>query len=84
MKSEESINSWKKHRNRIEVGTHFTEKVMVQIHQYEQKKKQPLFDAQRLIELISVHPLIKTAIVLASGLVGFVRVILMLGVIFGN
>ena len=84
MKSEEIINSWKNQRNQIKVGQNFTEKVMVQIHQYEQKKRKPLFDAQRFVELISVHPLIKTGMVLASVVIGFVRVVLMLGVIFGN
>jgi len=84
MKNEEIINSWKNQRNQIEVGQNFTEEVMVQIHHYEQKKRKPLFDAQRFVELISVHPLIKTGMVLASVVIGFVRVVLMLGVIFGN
>ena len=83
MKNEEIINSWKNQRNQIEVGQNFTEEVMVQIHQYEQKKQKHFFDAQRLIELISVHPLIKTGMVLASVVIGFVRVVLMLGVILG-
>jgi hypothetical protein len=73
MKTEEIINGWKYRKSQIEVGQNFTEKVMNQIYQYEQKKRKPLFDVQWLIELICAHPLAKTGMVAVSVIAGFIR-----------
>ena len=83
MKSEKFYNAWKEKRSQLEVREHFTDEVMNQIHQYEQKKGKALFDFQRLIELISAHLSAKAALVAAGAVVGFARVVFMIAVILG-
>lgn len=73
MKSEKIINSWKDQRNQIEVGENFTDKVMNQVYQYEQKKKKPLLDMQRFVDVIYAHPLAKVGMVAAGVVAGFIR-----------
>ncbi len=76
MKSQDAYNAWKDRRNRVEVGQDFTEKVMNQIHQYEQKKTIPSLRVQRLVELISIHPLAKVGVAAAGAVVGAIRIAL--------
>ena len=73
MKSEQLYDDWKKQRSQIEIGHDFTEKVMKQVYEYEQKKAKPLFDVQWLVEFISAHPLAKTVMVAAGVIAGFIR-----------
>ncbi|GAG26805.1 unnamed protein product [marine sediment metagenome] len=77
MKTEEIYNTWKEQKSQIEVGKGFSDKVMSQIHQYEQNKRKSLFDVQSLIELMSAHTLAKAGLILTGGVVGFIRVVLM-------
>ncbi|MHC4476478.1 MAG: hypothetical protein ACYTEL_12580 [Planctomycetota bacterium] len=84
MRSVEIYNTWKERRSHIEIGSDFAEELMNQIYQYEQKKRQPLFDAQRLIELISAHPLAKIGLVMAGAIAGLVRVMFIIHIsLFG-
>jgi hypothetical protein len=85
MKSEKFYDDWKKQRSQIGVGQNFTEKVMNQVYQYEQKKRKPLFDVQRLVEFISAHPLAKAGLITSGTVVGFIRVVFIIHILlFGN
>ena len=81
MKTEEIYNTWKEQKSQIEVGKGFSDKVMTQIYQYEQKRRESLFDMQSLVELISAHMLAKAGLILAGGVVGFIRVIFMISMV---
>lgn len=81
MKTEEIYNTWKEQKSQIEVGKGFSDKVMTQICQYEQNKRKSLFDVQSLIELMSAHTLAKAGLILTGGVVGFIRVILMISMV---
>jgi hypothetical protein len=74
MKSEEIYDAWKKHKSQIDLQENFADEVMNQIYQYERDKGRPLFDVQRLIELISTHRFVKAGVVTAGIVTGFVRI----------
>ena len=84
MKSEEIINSWKNQKDQIEIGEDFSRTVMNQIYKYEQNKRKPLFDIQRFVEFISIHPLAKAALVAAGAMAGFLRLVSMIIVILSK
>ena len=74
MKSEQVYDDWKRQRSQAEVGHDFTEKVMKQVYQYEQRRKSSLFDIQWLLEAISAHPFVKAGLVVIGAFAGLVRV----------
>ena len=74
MKSEEIYNAWKERKSQIDVRENFSDELMNQIYRYEQKKRKPLFDGPRLIELISAHRFVKAGVVTAGVATGFVRI----------
>ncbi len=74
MKSEEIYDAWKKRKSQIDLRENFADEVMNQIYQYERDKGKPLFDVQRLIELISAHRFVKAGVVTASAVVGLARI----------
>jgi hypothetical protein len=76
MKSEEIYNAWKESKSQIDLRENFADEVMNRIYRYEGDKGTPLFDTQRLIELISEHRLVKAAVVTAGAAAGLVRIIL--------
>jgi len=78
MKSEKLYDDWKKQRSQIEAGDDFTEKVMNQVYQYEQRRKTSLFDIQWLVETITAHPLVQAAMIVVGAIVGFIRLAIML------
>lgn len=85
MKKEETYDAWKEQKSQIEIGKGFSDKVMSRIYQYEQKKKKPLLDMQRFIEVISAHPLAKAGIIAIGAITGLVRIAFMIHVLlFGN
>ena len=75
MKSEEIFDAWKKRKSQIDLRENFADEVMNQIYQFERDKGRPLFDVQRLIELISAHRFVKAGAVTAGVVVGLVRII---------
>ena len=75
MKSEEIYDAWKKHKSQIDLRENFADEVMNQIYRYERDKGRPLFDVQRLIELISAHRFVKAGVFTAGVVVGLVRII---------
>jgi hypothetical protein len=78
MKSEDIYNAWKRHRSEAEVRPDFTENVMKQVNQYEQRRKFSLFDVQWVVETITAHPLVQAAMIAIGALVGFIRLAMML------
>ena len=84
MKKDEIYEAWKKENRQIEVSQNFTDQVMNKVYQCEQSRKKPLFTIERLIELISFHPLAKIGLVFAGAVVGIVRLIIMIQAILSN
>jgi hypothetical protein len=74
MKSEEIYNAWKERKSLIDIRENFADELMNRIYQYESEKRKPLFDAHRIIELISAHRFVKAGVVTAGAAVGLVRV----------
>ncbi len=74
MKSEEIYDGWKERKSQIDLRENFADEVMNQIYQYERDKGRPLFDVQRLIELISAHRIVKAAVVTAGVVAGLARI----------
>ncbi len=81
MKSEQFYDNWKKQRSQVEVGHDFTEKVMKQVYQYEQRRKSSLFDIQWLVATITAHPLVQAAMIAVGAIVGFIRLAIMLHIL---
>jgi hypothetical protein len=75
MNNEDIYNGWKEKKHQVEISENFTDSMMNQIRQYEQKKCKSLFNVQSLIELMSAHTLAKAGLILTGGVVGFIRVV---------
>ena len=84
MKENEVYESWKQEKRQIDVSQDFTSRVMNAIHQWEDRKNVPLLKMERLIELISFHPLAKIGLVTAGAVTGIIRVIIMINAILSN
>ena len=84
MKDHKVYESWKQEKQQIDVSQNFTGRVMNQVYQLEQSKKSPRLKIERLIELISFHPLAKTGLVAAGAVTGIVRLIIMINTILSN
>jgi hypothetical protein len=84
MKENEVYESWKQQRRQIEVSQNFTDRVMNEIYQLEQGGNILQLKMDRLIELISFHPLAKTGLIAVGAVVGIVRVIIMILAILSN
>jgi hypothetical protein len=78
MKSEEIYNAWKNGKSQIEIGKGFSDRVLKQIHQYEQGKRARIFDMQQFLEFISLHPLAKAALIATGAVAGVVRLVFMI------
>ncbi|NQT01404.1 MAG: hypothetical protein HQ580_05250 [Planctomycetes bacterium] len=74
MKSEEIYDTWKECKSQIDLRENFADEVMNRIYRYERDKGKPLFDVQRLIELISAHRFVKAGVVTASVVAGLARI----------
>ena len=84
MKDNEVYESWKQEKRQIDVSQDFTEKVMSEVYQREQSRKSSPFTIDRLIELISFHPLAKFGLVAAGAVTGIIRLIIMIQAILSN
>jgi hypothetical protein len=84
MKDKEVYESWRQEKRQIDVSKNFTDQVMNQVYQLEQNKKIKLLKIERLIELISFHPLAKTGLVAVGAVTGIVRLIIMINAILSN
>jgi len=84
MNENEVYESWRQEKHQIDVSQNFTDRVMNQVYQLEQSGKSPLLKTERLIELISFHPLAKTGLVAVGAAMGIVRLIIMIHAILSN
>jgi len=84
MKDNEVYKSWRQDKRQIDVSQNFTDKVMNEVYQLEQSRKNSRFTIDRLIELISIHPLAKTGLVATGAVTGIVRLIIMINTILSN
>jgi hypothetical protein len=84
MKDHKVYESWRQEKSQIDVSQNFTDRAMNQVYQWEKSRKKPLFTMERLIELISFHPLAKTGLVAAGAVTGIVRLIIMINMILSN
>jgi len=84
MKDHKVYESWKQAKSQIDISQNFTGRVMNQVYQLEQSRKSRRLKMERLIELISFHPLAKTGLVMAGAVTGIVRLIIMIHTILSN
>jgi len=84
MKDHEVYESWKQAKSQIDISQNFTDEVMNQVYQLERSRNIPQLKMERLIELISFHPLAKTGLVAVGAVTGIVRVIIMIHAILSN
>jgi hypothetical protein len=84
MKSDEVYESWRQEKRQIEVSRNFTDRVMDEIFQLEQNRNIIQLKMNKLVELISFHPLAKTGLVAVGAVIGIVRVIIMILAILSN
>ena len=84
MKEREVYESWRQNKSQIDANPNFTDRVMNQVYQWEQSRTKTLLTMERLIELISFHPLAKTGLVAAGAVTGIVRLIIMIHAILSN
>ncbi len=78
MKNEELYKAWKENKGQIDISKDFSEKVMHRVNIYEENRRKPLFDINRLIEIISASTIAKAAMIAGGAIVGFVRVAIMI------
>jgi len=84
MKDHKVYESWKQAKSQIDISQNFTGRVMNQVYQLEQSRKSRRLKMERLIELISFHPLAKTGLVAVGAATGIVRLIIMIHTILSN
>jgi uncharacterized protein (DUF488 family) len=84
MKDNEVYESWKQEKHQIDVSQNFSEQVMNKVYQWEQSRKSSRFAIERLIELISFHPIAKIGLVSVGAVAGIVRLIIMINAILSN
>ena len=84
MKDHKVYESWRQKKRQIDVSQNFTDQAMNQVYQWEQSRESPRLKMERLIELISFHPLAKTGLVAIGGVMGIVRLIIMVQTILSN
>jgi hypothetical protein len=82
MKSEQLYTDWKNQRSNPEVEHNLTEKVMLQVYQYEQKKSTPFLDMQWLFEFVRTNSLARRALFVSGGLLGIARIVFIVCVFF--
>lgn len=84
MKENEVHELWKQEKRQIDINQNFTERVMNEIYQLEKNRDNTQLKINKLIELISFHPLAKTGLVAVGAVIGIVRVIIMILAILSN
>jgi hypothetical protein len=84
MKDNKFYESWKQEKHQIDVSQNFTDRVMNEVYQWEKSRKGSRFNIDRLIDLISFHPLAKIGLVAAGAATGIVRLIIMIQAILSN
>jgi hypothetical protein len=81
MNHSQLYDAWKENKSQIYISKDFTSKVMSQIYEYEKSKIKP-FEALRWIaSVLSSHPAAQAGLVATSGIVGFVRIALVMSIL---
>ena len=84
MKDHEVYESWRHQKRKIDVSQSFTDQAMNQVYQWEQSRNIYPLKMERLIELISFHPMAKFGLIAAGAATGIVRLIIMVQAILSN
>ncbi len=84
MKPREIYDSWRQQKRQIHVDPAFADRVMTRIRAWDREKRPLAFGVERLVELISLHPLVRTALVAAGAAAGFARIVVMIVAILNN
>lgn len=84
MKDNKVYESWMQEKQQIDISEDFTDRVMNEVFQWEQNRKSLRFNVERLIEMISFHPLAQIGLVAAGAVTGIVRLIIMIHTILSN
>ena len=84
MKDHEFYESWRQEKRQIDVSQNFTDQAMNKVYQWQQNRNVYQLKMERLIELISFHPLAKFGLVAAGAATGIVRLIIMIQTILSN
>ena len=64
------------------VGPDFTDKVMSQVYEYEDRRRSSWLNIQWLVDAIAARPLAQASMVTVGAIVGFLRLLIMLRVLF--
>jgi hypothetical protein len=84
MKPHQLYDSWRQQKRQIDVDPAFADQVMARVHAWELQRRLPAFGIERLVELISPHPVVRAAFVAAGAAAGFARIVMMIIVILHN
>lgn len=84
MKPRQVYDRWKQQKRQIDAKPDFADQVMNRIYTWEQEEQTRTLGIERLVELVSLHPAIRTAFVAAGAMTGIVRLIIMVIVILNN
>ena len=84
MKPREIYDSWRQQKQQIHVDPAFADRVMSRIRAWDREEQSPPFGVERLVELISLHPLVRAAFVVAGAAAGFARIVVMIVAILNN
>ena len=81
MNHQEILNTWKKHKERIEVSHGFSERVMTRIREHEAARRTASVTPASRLAQMAARPWAKAAVVVAGLLFGLVRAIVTLRLI---
>ncbi|UCC97786.1 MAG: hypothetical protein JSW66_18320 [Phycisphaerales bacterium] len=84
MKPQQVYDRWKRQKREIDVKPGFADEAMNRIHTWERERRSRVLSIERLVELVSLHPAVKTAFVAAGAMTGVVRLIIMVIVILSD
>jgi len=84
MKPREIYDSWRQQKRQIDVDPAFADQVMTRIRAWDRQRRLPAFGVEKLVELISLHPVVRTALVATGAAAGFARIVVMIVVILNN
>jgi len=82
MKHEEIYDAWKKKKNEIDASPGFGERVMNQIHHYEQQRRIGLFSREFFTALLA-HRFAKAAMIAGGLVIGICRILFVIRFSFG-
>lgn len=76
MNTEMFYQRWKSGQTRTDFSGNFTDRVMKDVRDYQRTRRQPWFDRYALGVWLSTHRLAQAGLVIASALIGLMRLTL--------